>query len=75
MFLPLTLEHVKLIAVKQMELWRKRACDRHGIDLHWEQEVIEHVCRDGRAYNERYGARSLKNEVERAVIGKLAQAY
>jgi ATP-dependent Clp protease ATP-binding subunit ClpB len=58
----------------EMELnhWRKTAMERHEITLTWSNEVIE-LLTDG--YNIRYGARSIKYEVEKRVINQIAEAH
>lgn len=59
-FLPFSRSELISLVTKEMELWKKRAKDRHNVDIVWDADVLD-VLADG--YNVRYGARSIKHEV------------
>lgn len=60
------------LVIRELKLWAERAKIRHGIDLTWNRNVIG-VLANG--YDVHYGARSIKYEVERRVVNKLANAH
>ncbi|KAI8081023.1 P-loop containing nucleoside triphosphate hydrolase protein [Thamnidium elegans] len=70
-FLPFSEEELREITSRELSRWAEKARTRHGITMTWEPEVVD-VLADG--YNVRYGARSIKYEVERKVINPLAKA-
>ncbi|KAI3643958.1 hypothetical protein MP228_010122 [Amoeboaphelidium protococcarum] len=74
-YVPLKPEHIRQITVKEMHRWQDLARRRHNINLTWDQAVIDFICQNERIYDERYGARSLKFEVERSIISLIANAY
>ena len=45
---------------------------RHKIELDWDKEVEDILIK---AYNIRFGVRSIQHEVERKVVSRLAQAH
>eukprot|EP01126_Amoeba_proteus_P001956 TRINITY_DN10608_c0_g1_i1.p2 TRINITY_DN10608_c0_g1~~TRINITY_DN10608_c0_g1_i1.p2 ORF type:complete len:179 (-),score=45.87 TRINITY_DN10608_c0_g1_i1:8-544(-) len=71
-FHPFSLEDQHKIVEKELEKWRKKAFDRHGIVLNWENNLIQPLTR---GFNDSYGFRSLKNEIEKRVINVLASAH
>lgn len=71
-FLPFSKKELHQLVTRELDLWAKRAQDRHKILLTWDKQVIE-VLTDG--YNIHYGARSIKHEVERRVVSMLATAH
>ncbi|XP_065885497.1 mitochondrial disaggregase-like [Dysidea avara] len=71
-FLPFSRTELNQLVEKELKFWKKKAAERHGIDLTWSPEVLD-VLADG--YNIRYGARSLKHEVDRRVVNQLAAAF
>lgn len=60
------------LVTRELELWAERAKQRHKINLSWNRNVIG-VLANG--YDVHYGARSIKYEVERRVVNKLANAH
>mgnify|MGYP002717083704 FL=1 len=60
------------MVLRELELWSKRSNERHQIQLSWDSNVIG-VLANG--YDVHYGARSIKYEVERRVVNKLANAH
>ncbi|KAJ1919117.1 hypothetical protein H4219_002166 [Mycoemilia scoparia] len=72
-FLPFNEQELKEIASKEMQRWAEKAQKRHGIKLVWTPELIDLIARDG--YNIRYGARSIKHEIERRVVNQIAKAH
>ncbi|KAG2236100.1 P-loop containing nucleoside triphosphate hydrolase protein [Thamnidium elegans] len=70
-FLPFSDEELREITSRELSRWAEKARTRHGITMTWEPEVVD-VLADG--YNIRYGARSIKYEVERKVVNLIAKA-
>ncbi|KAI9344722.1 P-loop containing nucleoside triphosphate hydrolase protein [Pilaira anomala] len=70
-FLPFSEEELREITSRELSRWAEKARTRHGITMTWEPEVVD-VLADG--YNIRYGARSIKYEVERKVVNLIAKA-
>lgn len=71
-FLPFSRKELTVLVTRELEGWTRRAKDKHGIELTWERRVVE-LLADG--YNVHYGARSVKHEVERQVVNRLAEAH
>lgn len=71
-FLPFSRKELTALVTRELEGWTRRARERHGIELTWERRVVE-LLADG--YNVHYGARSVKHEVERQVVNRLAEAH
>lgn len=71
-FLPFSRAELIQLVARELEMWAKRAQERHVIDLKWDREVMS-VLADG--YDVHYGARSIKYEVERRVVNQLAAAH
>lgn len=70
-FLPFSEEELKEITSRELRRWADKARTRHGITLTWDPDVVD-VLAEG--YNIRYGARSIKYEVERKVVNLIAKA-
>ena len=70
-FLPFSEEELREITSRELSRWAEKARSRHGISITWDPEVVD-VLADG--YNIRYGARSIKYEVERKVVNLIAKA-
>ncbi|GAA5796934.1 hypothetical protein HPULCUR_002312 [Helicostylum pulchrum] len=71
-FLPFSKEEIDELIYRELSRWADKAKSRHGITITWEPGVIEILAF---GYNVRYGARSIKYEVERKVINPLAKAH
>jgi len=71
-FLPFSRNELHQLVLKELEYWKGKAKKNHGMELTWETEVLN-VLSDG--YDIRYGARSIKHEVERRVINQVAAAH
>ncbi|RLU24499.1 hypothetical protein DMN91_002588 [Ooceraea biroi] len=71
-FLPFSRTELIQLVARELDLWAKRAREKHKIDLKWDREVMS-VLADG--YDVHYGARSIKYEVERRVVNQLAAAH
>ncbi|CAK9297050.1 unnamed protein product [Gordionus sp. m RMFG-2023] len=71
-FLPFSPPEITKLVLKELKFWAVKAKKRNDIELSWDREVLD-VLADG--YNVRYGARSIKYEVERRVVNQLAAAY
>lgn len=70
-FLPFSNAELNRLVSKELKFWEKKAKEKHDVELSWEKGV-ETVLAGG--YNRHYGARSIKYEVERRVVNKLAAA-
>lgn len=71
-FLPFTDEQLRALARAELMKWKTTAYDRHKIVLEWDKDVEDLLCK---AYNLRFGVRSIQHEVERKVVSRLAQAH
>lgn len=71
-FLPFSEKEVDELLYRELSRWANKTKSRHGITITWEPEVIEILAF---GYNVRYGARSIKYEVERKIVNPLAKAY
>ena len=72
-FLPFSENELFLLVERELKMWSKHAKDRHGISLLWKTPEVLTILADG--YNIHYGARSIKYEVDRRVVGLLATAH
>ncbi|KAK9508951.1 hypothetical protein O3M35_006380 [Rhynocoris fuscipes] len=70
-FLPFSNSELNRLVSMELKFWEKKAREKHDVELSWEKGV-ETVLAGG--YNRHYGARSIKYEVERRVVNKLAAA-
>ncbi|KAI7855043.1 P-loop containing nucleoside triphosphate hydrolase protein [Circinella umbellata] len=70
-FLPFSEEELREITARELRRWADKARTRHGITMTWDSDVVD-VLAEG--YNIRYGARSIKYEVERKVVNLIAKA-
>uniref|UniRef100_A0A915KXB5 Clp ATPase C-terminal domain-containing protein n=1 Tax=Romanomermis culicivorax TaxID=13658 RepID=A0A915KXB5_ROMCU len=71
-FLPFSRTELIALVTKELDLWKQRAMNKHKIEINYDRLVLD-VLADG--YNVHYGARSIKHEVERRIVNKLAAAY
>ena len=71
-FLPFSRQELNQLVTKELEYWAKRAEVRHKMELTWDKRVIGVIADE---YNVHYGARSIKHEVERRIINKIAFAH
>jgi ATP-dependent Clp protease ATP-binding subunit ClpB len=71
-FLPFSQSELLQLVTKEMNFWAQKALEKHKIKLLWDHSILA-VLADG--YNVHYGARSIKYEVERQVVNRLAAAH
>lgn len=71
-FLPFSRSELHKLVTRELDLWSRRAAERHRIRISWDRNVIG-VLANG--YDVHYGARSIKYEVERCVVNRLANAH
>lgn len=71
-FLPFSDDELREITSRELSKWAEKSRKRHGITMTWDADVVD-VLADG--YNIRYGARSIKYEVERKVVNLIAKAH
>lgn len=69
-FLPFSDTELRLLVEKELKFWRDRAKTRNHIELTWDDEVIDVICK---GYNVHYGARSIKYEVERRIVNMISE--
>ena len=72
-FLPFSENELFLLVERELKMWGIHAQQRHGITMSWKTPEVPTVLADG--YNIHYGARSIKYEVDRRVVGLLATAH
>ena len=72
-FLPFSEDELFELVERELKMWGVHAGNRHGIQLSWTTPEVPTILADG--YNIHYGARSIKYEVDRRVIGLLAVAH
>ncbi|RCH87916.1 hypothetical protein CU098_008071, partial [Rhizopus stolonifer] len=70
-FLPFSEEELREITSRELSRWAEKARTRHNIAITWDPEVVDVIAK---GYNIRYGARSIKYEVERKVVNLVAKA-
>lgn len=71
-FLPFSRQELIQLVEKELNFWSQKAKEKHNVDLLWDKQVAN-LLADG--YNVYYGARSIKHEVERRIVGHLALAH
>ncbi|KAL5492069.1 hypothetical protein ACEPAI_3516 [Sanghuangporus weigelae] len=71
-FLPLSQEEVEVTVQRELEMWSKRAKEKHKISLTWTDEVVHKLAE---SYDVNYGVRSVANEVQRIAMQLVADAH
>ncbi|KAJ9079078.1 hypothetical protein DSO57_1039244 [Entomophthora muscae] len=71
-FLPFDRIELERIVEMELQRWATKAKSRHNMELSWSKDVLKEL---SNGYNLRYGARSIKHEVEARVISPLAKAH
>ncbi|KAI0244175.1 hypothetical protein L0F63_000501 [Massospora cicadina] len=71
-FLPFDEAELERIVEMELQRWASKAKTRHNMELSWNKDVLKEL---SHGYNLRYGARSIKHEVEVRVINPLAKAH
>ncbi|KAI9266045.1 P-loop containing nucleoside triphosphate hydrolase protein [Sporodiniella umbellata] len=71
-FLPFSMDELREITSRELSRWAEKARQRHGITVSWDNDVVDTLAE---GYNIRYGARSIKYEVERKVVNLMAKAH
>ncbi|KAF1744698.1 hypothetical protein MXB_1292 [Myxobolus squamalis] len=75
-FLPFTKDELRKLVDIELNFWAKqliaKAYNNHKIKLTWEPDLLN-VLSDG--YDIHYGARSLKHEVEKKLVNKIASLH
>jgi len=71
-FLPFTEEERLLLAHREVEKWKNIAMKRHNMSIEWGPELEHFLIK---AYDLRFGVRSIQHEVGRQVVSKLAGAH
>ncbi|KAH8108858.1 P-loop containing nucleoside triphosphate hydrolase protein [Phellopilus nigrolimitatus] len=70
-FLPLSQEEIGTVIKGELDIWRRRAQEKHAIKLSWANEVVQKLAS---AYDVNYGVRSVANEVQRIAVQLIADA-
>ena len=71
-FVPFTFEEQQLLAERELRKWNEKSLERHRVELKWSPAVLEAVAK---GYDMRYGARSIKYEIDRSCIAAVAKAH
>ncbi|KAJ9446988.1 Chaperone protein ClpB [Diplonema papillatum] len=71
-FLPFTDNELEALVEKELEHWKYAAKERHDMTLKWTRDLVSYL---KAGYNIRYGARSIKHEIDRSCISQLAKAH
>jgi len=71
-FLPLTPEEITLVVEGELNMWRKRADEKHSIPLTWGKAVVDKLAL---AYDKNYGVRSVINQVQHIAVQLLAESH
>ncbi|KAL5537235.1 hypothetical protein ACEPAF_1058 [Sanghuangporus sanghuang] len=71
-FLPLSQEEVEVAVQRELEMWSKRAKEKHEISLTWTDAVVHKLAEP---YDVNYGVRSVANEVQRIAMQLVADAH
>jgi len=70
-FLPLSSEEITSVVEGELNMWRKRANEKHSIPLTWSNEVVDKLAL---SYDRNYGVRSVANEIQHIAVQLLADA-
>lgn len=70
-FLPFTQQEQVALAEKELQAWAKRAQQRQNVKITWSPRVAALAAT---GYDLRYGARSVKYEIDRVAIAPIARA-
>ncbi|KAL7674267.1 hypothetical protein ACOME3_000546 [Neoechinorhynchus agilis] len=71
-FLPFSRKQVIDLVVRELEFWADLASKKHSIKIEWDDNVVNLLAD---RFDRTYGARSLKHEVDRAVVSLIAKAH
>ena len=71
-FLPFNERELKELTVKELKKWKAISMETHRIALEWDDDAVN-LLKDG--YNFRYGARSIRHEVEKRIINQIAAVH
>ena len=71
-FCPFNRPELESIVQLELEKWKKRAQERHSMEISWDKEVVEKLCE---GYQHRFGARSIKHQVDKKIVNQLAEAH
>ncbi|CAG2111953.1 unnamed protein product [Medioppia subpectinata] len=71
-FLQFSRHELNQLVIRELQYWADRALKRHQMSLTWDKRVVGLIADE---YNVYYGARSIKHEVERRIINKIAFAH
>jgi hypothetical protein len=71
-FVPFSQAELLRLVEMEMDKWRGKAQERHGIELLWEAGVLAAIAE---RYDIHYGARSLQHAVDQEIINRIAAAH
>ncbi|KLO08742.1 hypothetical protein SCHPADRAFT_597461 [Schizopora paradoxa] len=70
-FLPLNEDEISIVIGKELTTWKKRAAEKHSIELTWSSEVVKKLTQ---SYDINFGVRSVVHEVQRIAVQQVAEA-
>jgi len=71
-FHPFSMHDLRVIVNMELSKWASKANQRHKIAIKWTDKVVDSLTH---GFDERYGFRSIKYEVEKRVVNILARAH
>ncbi|XP_063934665.1 mitochondrial disaggregase-like [Zophobas morio] len=71
-FLPFSEKELEELVEKELQKWKEKAKARNNLEISWTKDVNKLLTA---GYDVHYGARSLKFEVDRAVVNQLAALW
>ncbi|XP_054158989.1 caseinolytic peptidase B protein homolog [Oppia nitens] len=71
-FLSFSRSELTELVTRELQAWALKAQTRHQIELTWDKRVVGMIADE---YNCHYGARSIKHEMDRRIINKIAFAH
>ncbi|XP_054163314.1 caseinolytic peptidase B protein homolog [Oppia nitens] len=71
-FLSFSRSELNELVTRELMAWAEKAKTRHKMELTWDKRIVGMIADE---YNVHYGARSIKHEVERRIINKIAFAH
>ncbi|KAF0992088.1 hypothetical protein HZS_4649 [Henneguya salminicola] len=68
-FFPFTKNQLRQLVIIELKYWAKRASTINNMKITWTERVVDVMCK---GYNIHFGARSLRYEVEKKIIERIA---
>lgn len=71
-FLPFSGTNISELVQRELFLVANKARYKNSMTISWEDEVVDVICL---GYDARYGARSIKNEIEKRIINQISEKH